>query len=174
LDFTLRDSEADTDKYFHKVKLIEVESGKVFNNKLSFKYLEMPKFNKNVEELETKFEKWMYLLQRLEFLERLPESLQHKIFEKVMSIAELLKLEKTDRRAYEESLKKHRDLKNAMDTQYMLGVEEGIAKGREEGIEKGIEKAVSLMLKSGEKPTEIARMLGMTLEQIKTIADELD
>jgi predicted transposase/invertase (TIGR01784 family) len=166
LDFTLRDSEADTDKYFHKVKLIEVESGKVFNDKLSFIYLEMPKFNKNVEQLETKFEKWMYLLQRLEFLERLPESLQHKIFEKVMSIAELLKLEKTDRRAYEESLKKHRDLKNAMDTQYMLG--------KEEGIMIGLEKAVLLMLKSGEKPTEVARMLGMSLEQIKAIADELD
>jgi predicted transposase/invertase (TIGR01784 family) len=106
----------------------------------------------------------------------------YKIFEKVMSIAELLKLEKTDRRAYEESLKKHRDLKNAMDTQYMLGKEEGREKGREEGREKGreegimigLEKAVLLMLKSGEKPTEVARMLGMSLEQIKAISDELD
>jgi hypothetical protein len=77
----------------------------------------------------------------------------YKIFEKVMSIAELLKLEKTDRRAYEESLKKHRDLKNAMDTQYMLGKVEGREEGREEGIMIGLEKAVLLMLKSGEKPT---------------------
>jgi predicted transposase/invertase (TIGR01784 family) len=140
----------------------------------------MPKFNKNVEELETKFEKWMYLLQRLEFLERLPESLQHKIFEKVMSIAELLKLEKTDRRAYEESLKKHRDLKNAMDTQYMLGVEEGVAKGREkgiaEGIEKGIEKgivrAAILMLKAGEDPSNISRILGLSMTQIAALSVE--
>jgi predicted transposase YdaD len=87
-----------------------------------------------------------------------------------MSIAELLKLEKTDRRAYEESLKKHRDLKNAMDSQYMLGKVEG----REEGIMIGLAKAVLLMLKSGEKPTEVARVLGMSLEQIKAIADELD
>ncbi len=39
------------------------------------------------------------LLTKLEFLERLPETLQSKIFEKVMGIAELVKLEKTDRKA---------------------------------------------------------------------------
>jgi len=42
-----------------------------------------------------------------------------------MGIAELLKLEKTDRKAYEESLKKHRDLKNAMDSQKKIGYDEG-------------------------------------------------
>jgi len=75
----------------------------------------------------------MYLLTRLEYLERLPEKLQSKIFKKVMGIAEILKLEKTDRKAYEESLKKHRDLKNVMDSHKRMGFDEGIAKGREEG-----------------------------------------
>jgi len=45
-----------------------------------------------------------------------------------MEIAELLKLKKTDRKAYEECLKKHRDLKNAMDSQKKSGIEEGIKK----------------------------------------------
>ena len=176
LDFELRDSDVESEQYFHKVKLVELETGKVFNDKLSFIYIEMPKFNKNLEDLETKIEKWMYLLKRLEFLERLPEALQHKIFEKVMSIAELLKLEKTDRQAYEESLKKHRDLKNAMDTQYMLGVKEGIAKGREEGreegMEKGIEKAALMMLKAGEDPVYISRILGLSVDQIEALSSE--
>ena len=172
LDFVLRDPDVDSEKYFHTVKLLEVETGKVFNDKLSFIYIETPKFNKNVEDLETKFEKWMYLLTRLEFLERLPEALQHKIFEKVMSIAELLKLEKTDRQAYEESLKKHRDLKNAMDTQYMLGVEEGIEKGMEKGMEKGIEKAAIMMLKAGEDPVHVARILGLSKAQIESLSIE--
>ncbi len=45
-----------------------------------------------------------------------------------MGIAEILKLEKTDRKAYEESLKKHRDLKNAMDSHKRMGFDEGIRK----------------------------------------------
>jgi predicted transposase/invertase (TIGR01784 family) len=179
LDFVLRDPYVEAESYFHKVQLIEVETGKVFNDKLSFIYVEMPKFNKNVDELETKFEKWVYLLGRLEFLERLPEKLQHKIFEKVMSIAELLKLEKTDRQAYEESLKKHRDLKNAMDTQYMLGKEEGIEKGRMEGIEKGrmegiekgrmegIEKTAIKMLNAGMDIILVAELTGLSTERLE-------
>jgi len=49
-----------------------------------------------------------------------------------MGIAEILKLEKTDRKAYEESLKKHRDLKNAMDSHKRMGFE----KGKKEGIKE--------------------------------------
>ena len=36
----------------------------VFYDKLTFIYLEMPKFNKGVDELATRFEKWMYVLKK--------------------------------------------------------------------------------------------------------------
>jgi predicted transposase/invertase (TIGR01784 family) len=101
----------------------------------------------------------------------------YKIFEKVMSIAELLKLEKTDRRAYEESLKKHRDLKNAMDTQYMLGLEEGMDKGIEIGlenrIEKGIEKAADMMLKAGTEPADVSRILELSIDEVEVLSDNI-
>ena len=91
-----------------------------------------------------------------------------------MSIAELLKLEKTDRQAYEESLKKHRDLKNAMDTQYMLGRQEGREEGREEGINLGIKKAALMMLRAGTQPHEVSRLLGLSLEQVEALsADDI-
>ena len=137
------------------------------NDKLSFIYLEIPKFNKNANELETKFDKWINLLKRLEFLKRLPEELQHKIFKKVMSIAELLKLEKTDRKAYEESLKKHRDLKTAMDTQYMLGIEKGIEKGKREGIEQ----TSVMMLKAGISIETVSCITGLSIDQINALGD---
>ncbi len=54
-----------------------------------------------------------------------------------MGIAEILKLEKTDRKAYEESLKKHRDLKNVIDSHKRMGFEEGKEEGREEGRKEG-------------------------------------
>ena len=62
LDFQLRDNEISRQEYFHKVKLIETKTGRVFNDKLSFIYLEIPKFDKKLDELETNFDKWMYLL----------------------------------------------------------------------------------------------------------------
>ena len=141
LDFVLKNEAIDPNNYLHKIKLIDAETGRVFNDKLNFVFIEIPKFNKKLDELETERDKWMYLLTNLEFLERLPEELQSKIFRKVMGIAELVKLQKTDRQAYEESLKKHRDLKNVLDTQERLGFEKG--------IEKGIEKTAINLFKGG-------------------------
>ena len=116
LDFKLEKTDVSPNEYIHKVKLLETKTGKVFNNKLNFVYVEIPKFNKKLEELETNFDKWMYLLTKLEYLGRLPGKLQSKIFQKVMGIAELLKLKEKDREAYQENLKKHRDLKNVLDS----------------------------------------------------------
>ncbi len=88
-----------------------------------------------------------------------------KIFEKVMGIAELLKLEKKDRLAYEESLKKHRDLKNAMQSQYQLGVEEGM----EKGMEKGIINAAFNMHKEGFNLDIIAKVTGLSVEELRKV-----
>lgn len=161
LDFVLKDGNIPEKQYFHRVKLIETTNQKVFNDKLNFIYIEIPKFDKNLNELGTNIEKWLYLLKRLEFLERLPSNLQSKIFEKVMGIAELLKLEKKDRLAYEESLKKHRDLKNAMQSQYQLGVEEG--------MEKGIINAAFNMHKEGFNLDIIAKVTGLSVEELRKL-----
>ncbi|WP_209333009.1 PD-(D/E)XK nuclease family transposase, partial [Lunatimonas salinarum] len=96
-----------------------------------------------------KFEKWLYVLKHLEFLERLPGRVKEKIFEKVMDIATLTNLEKKDRRAYEQSLKRYRDLKNALDASEQKGLEKGLEKGREEGEQIGLEKGKMEVLRSG-------------------------
>jgi predicted transposase/invertase (TIGR01784 family) len=128
LDFALDDI-TDNSKYLHKIKLIDTESQQVFSNKLNFVYIEMPKFNKGLEELDNKFEKWVYLLRHLPRLQNLPPRMQEKIFEKVMHVAELAKLDRKERAAYEDSLKNYRDLQNVKDTYFM----EGEAKGKLEG-----------------------------------------
>ena len=165
LDFKLRSIDVDPNEYIHKVKLINEKTGKVFNNKLNFVYVEIPKFNKKLEDLETNFDKWMYLLTKLEFLERLPEKLQSKIFQKVMGIAELLKLKKSDREAYEENLKKHRDLKNALDTSERLGFE----KGHKEGYDEGIEVTAIGFFKQGVKLEVISDVTGLSKDKLLEI-----
>jgi hypothetical protein len=102
--------------------------------------VEVPKFAKNESELETKFDKWLYVLKHLEYLERVPVRIREKIFEKVMDIATIVNLEKKDRKAYEQSLKQYRDLKNALDASKLEGEKLGIEKGERLGIEKGEQK----------------------------------
>lgn len=54
LNFTFNDT--DGDYFHHEVKLVDLYTHKVFYDKLTFIYLEMPKFNKKEDELESMFD----------------------------------------------------------------------------------------------------------------------
>ena len=58
LNFTFNDT--DGDYFHHEVKLVDLYTHKVFYDKLTFIYLEMPKFNKKEDELESMFDKWLF------------------------------------------------------------------------------------------------------------------
>ena len=60
LDFSFKEDLPDPGKYRYDAKITEIETGKIFYDKLTFTYLSMKKFNKEIDELETKFEKWLY------------------------------------------------------------------------------------------------------------------
>ncbi|MGB3779729.1 MAG: PD-(D/E)XK nuclease family transposase [Tunicatimonas sp.] len=63
----------------------------MFYEKLTFVYLEMPKFQKNLKDLATKFDKWMYVIRNLNKLDRVPDELREGIFEKLFEVAEIVK-----------------------------------------------------------------------------------
>ena len=137
LDFIFDEDKAEKEKYRYDVKLTDIETCKVFYDKLTFIYLEMPKFSKPVKALESRFDKWMYILRNLNKLDRIPEELREGIFSKLFEVAEIARFSPQEVQAYEDSLKIYRDLKNSLDTAREEGWEKGLEKGLEEGREKG-------------------------------------
>jgi len=136
LDFVF-DEDRDDDKYLYDVKLTEQETGDVFSDKLNFIYIEMPKFNKAEEELATHFDKWLFAIKNLYRLDGIPGKLREKVFERFFEIAEIARMDKTERNSYENSLKYYRDMKNVIDTAKGEGWEEGRAEGHAEGRAEG-------------------------------------
>ena len=53
-------------KFRYDVKLTDIDTHKVFYDKLTFIYLEMPKYNKTIDQLETRFDKWLYVIRKFE------------------------------------------------------------------------------------------------------------
>ncbi len=131
LDFELREDSGE--EMLQHVQLMNTKSNTVFYDKLSFIYLEMAKFNKTLDELETKFDKWMYTLKNLSRLQERPIKLQERVFEKIFKLAEIAQYNPVEKDAYEESLKIYRDWTNVIDT----AEEKGLKKGIEKGIIKG-------------------------------------
>lgn len=127
LDFVFDDKDKDK-LVVDEIGLISKITGKVFNDKLSFVYVQMPNFTKTEDELETHLDKWFYLLKNLHKFDRIPSKLQEKIFKKAFKIAEIAKYSAEERQKYIDSLKHYLDLKNSFETAEI----EGIAKGKKE------------------------------------------
>ena len=122
LNFTF-DKDND-DYYHHEVQLLDNQTKEVFYDKLTFIYLEMPKFNKTEDELNGMFEKWLFVLRNLSRLMERPKALQERVFTKLFEAAEIAKFTKTEYDNYEESLKVYRDWKNMIVTEKKISREE--------------------------------------------------
>lgn len=146
-------SESASDCFHHQVQLVDLKTKEVFYDKLTFIYLEMPKFNKTEAELETMFDKWMFVLRNLSGLLERPSALQDRVFNRLFKAAEIAAFSPQRRSEYWESLKNYRDWKNVLDTNmkksYVKGREEGLAEGIEKGLAEGIEKGLAEGIEKG-------------------------
>jgi len=165
LDFVFEEDKQDTNKFRYDIKLTDTETKEVFYNKLTFIYLEMPKFNKTIEELETKFDKWLYVIRNLNRLDKKPDKLRELVFEKLFETAEIAKFTPDQVRSYEDSLKYYRDMKNSLDT----AREEGLLEGIEKGIEKEKLEVAKNALKMGLSVDDIILLTGLSRQDIKQI-----
>ena len=169
---------------------MDVERKEVFYDKLTFIYLEMPKFRKDITEAGTMFEKWMFVLKNLATLLDRPAALQERVFKRLFEAAEIARVFKrlfeaaeiarfteTEMKDYEESLKNLRDLGNVLDTAKEEGRKEGLKEGRKEGLEEGLkegEKRKSIeiarkLLASGLPEEFIAGSTGLTINEIQNL-----
>jgi predicted transposase/invertase (TIGR01784 family) len=161
LDFTFSEDAAEK-QVRHEIQLKDQQC-RVFYDKLTYIYLEMPHFNKREEELETNFDKWMYVLRQLPNLQERPRALQERVFARLFEAAEIAHFNREDRLGYEASLKTYRDLKNVVDTSF----DEGRAEGKAEGLEEGLEKGEAIGLEKGRAEGEVRRSLEIALQMKK-------
>ena len=166
LDFVFEEDQSEADKMLYKVKLTDIETQRVFYDKLTYIYLEMPKFRKTESELETRFDQWLYVLKNLPHLAQYPARLRDRVFKKLFEVAEIAAFTPVEREAYEESVKVYRDLKNVMDTAIEESLARGIAIGEEQGkLEGKIEGKLEIereMATAGIDPEMIRRMTGLS------------
>ncbi|SEH07306.1 Rpn family recombination-promoting nuclease/putative transposase [Candidatus Venteria ishoeyi] len=158
LDFVFDEDKHDSAVFHHEVQLIDKKTNKVFYDKLTYVYLEMPKFNKTENELETHFDKWLYVLKNLEDLSSRPVKLQERIFAKLFEQAALGNYTEAEYAAYEESLKIYRDLKNSIDTAF----DDGKAEGEIETLRLIAKK----MKQKGDPVSTIIELTGLSQSQI--------
>lgn len=178
LSFNFAEGLEKAQHWHHEVKLMEVDTKKVFYDKLTYIYVEIPKFDKTEDQLVTMYDKWMFVLKNLSVL-------MERVFTRLFEQAEVSKFNAQDRMLYEDSVNAYRDIINAINTAkkdsfaegraegHAEGRAEGIAEGRAEGRAEGIEfskvEIARKMLQRGMAVEEVAELTNMTVQDIKKI-----
>lgn len=158
------------------VKLMDVKKKTVFYDKLTFIYLEMPKFKKSLCELGNMYEKWLFAIKNLNKLFERPAELSEKVFLKLFEAAEIAKFSPAELRDYEESMKNFRDLYASLETKYNAGhkdgFEEGIAIAEAKAHQEKLENALSFY-KSGMGTIEqISKIMNLDLDELRTFVSD--
>jgi predicted transposase/invertase (TIGR01784 family) len=94
--------------YISYIKLMDRDTYEVFYDKLTFVYMELPRFNIKAEELKTNVERWMYVLKHLSNLNDLPDALRNRIFKKLFEQAKIANMTKEEMNEYQQSLNNYR------------------------------------------------------------------
>ena len=163
LDFVFDADKKDANKFRYDVQLSDIETKEVFYDKLTFVYLEMPKFRKPLREIESRYEKWLYVLRHLNRLQRVPDKLRERIFERVFEVAEIAKFTPAQVRSYEGSLKTYRDLNSSFDT----ARSEGMEKGRKEEKVSSALNAIAM----GLSDETIVKITGLSIKEIEGLRE---
>lgn len=137
LNFIFPNKEYDDNNYVHKVMLKDADDNHVVYDKLTFCYVEMPKFNKTMDQLATMQDKWLYVLKNIYSLLEQPKELQDKVFTKFFKVARIAMFTPEERLAYMVSQKHYWDNLNTI----AYSFEKGEKAGKEAGIAEGEAKA---------------------------------
>lgn len=172
LDFTLFEGEDCLSKHL-------ILNRKTFEHEiqdLELNFIELPKFHKSLEELETVIEKWIYFFRYAEDLTMVPEPLAE--LEELSEAFEILAQHnwtQDELDIYDYWQMKEAGHQDALDTARRDGLkqgkQEGFKQGFQQGIQQGIQQSIQEGIEQGEKRKSltIARTMlqdGFPLEAI--------
>jgi predicted transposase/invertase (TIGR01784 family) len=165
LNFTI-DQNNGLDRVKTVYRLIEETDRTVLTDRLTYIFIELPKFVKSAEELDGDILEGMYFcLKNMPKLQERPNALKHGVFDTIFEMGELLEMDEVTRDKILENMTTERDLKN----QFEYVKKEGRAEGRAEGdLDRAI-KVAKEMLADGMSAEKISKYTELSIEQIEVL-----
>ncbi len=133
-------------------KLLEKEQLLQYSDDIELIFVELPKFQKELSQLQNIKEQWIYFMKNAGSLEYIPKDLDIHIKQALESAneANLTKDELEAQHKRKEFISVQRlAIMKAKNDGIEQGLEEGIEKGIEQGIEKGIEQGIERGIEKG-------------------------
>ncbi len=157
-DFTMFE---ETDKVISYFKLIEKESLIQYSDDIELIFIELPKFDKEEEDLKEIADKWIYFIRHAGSLEYIPLSLESE--EEIRRAFEIANTAGMDEEELDAQQRRH-------DFIYLQksSIEYALKRGKEEGVnEMQREAVIKLYKRAAMTPEAIAEVLDIDFEFVK-------
>ncbi|NEO16790.1 MULTISPECIES: Rpn family recombination-promoting nuclease/putative transposase [Moorena] len=146
-------------------------------NELAMVFVELPKFTKQLEELESVIDKWIYFIKEAPSLEIIPDNLREiPQLEKALTIANQAGLSVSELEKLRKQEMVLEDTRGALSLAQREGIEQGIIQGIEQGIIQGIEQGIIQGRVQGEKRVilrQLERRFGKLSSNIMALIEAL-
>ena len=152
----------DDDLYMRTANIRCCENNKVLYNGLKFFFVELCKFAKDVDELNSDLDNWLYVLKNTSRLDMIPLYTKKPVFQKLFQISEYSNLPKEEKDMYDLSIRHKWDYQNTIDY------------AKKEGMEQKSHEIISnLICKSQMTDIEIAKIVDTEANIVKKIRSQL-
>ena len=143
-------------------RLYEETTQRLLTDRVTFIFIELPKFKKSIDELDGNVLEGMYFcFKNMAVLEECPKVLTHQIFRKIFEVSELYNMDQDTRDKVIHKMTTERDLRNQMAYARQEAIEEGRAEGRAE--------VARVMLADGMPVDKIAKYTELSIEEIAAL-----
>lgn len=143
------------------IELRDRQTNRLFFDKLRFVYIEMPKFQKQEDELESNLDRWLYIFKNMHILDRMPREIREGIFLKLFEQCEIAQYKPKELMKYEQSWKEHNDMFAVLST------------AEKKGINSAKKEVVINAIKKGFDDQTISEITNLSLLTILEIRKEI-
>jgi predicted transposase/invertase (TIGR01784 family) len=159
--------------YFSRSQVRDVETGERTIHDIEFNFIELPKFKKELNELNTLAEKWIYFIKNAENLEVIPENVDDEGLKSAYEEANKFTWTKEELDAYDYAHMREADEKGRLELALRRGHEKGMKEGMKKGIEDSKFEIVKNAIQKGFDNQTIADLTGMSISKIQKIREDL-
>jgi predicted transposase/invertase (TIGR01784 family) len=142
--------------YISRHKIIDIETNENYIKDIEFNFIELPKFKKEQNELETIIDQWVYFIKNAENLEVIPENLNDQGLKFAYEDADKHNWTKAELEAYDYVLMREQDDRGRVTF----------------AVKKELKEVVRKLIKRNICNEDIAEDTGLTVEQIEKLRTE--
>ncbi len=141
--------------FISRSQVLDIETGEQTIKDMEFTFIELPKFNKELKELKTLTEKWVYFIKNAENLEVIPENINDEGLKSAYEDANIQTWTQEELDAYEYAFMREEDERARLD------------KAEQKGEEKKEISTILKLNKKGKKAEEISDLLDISIEAVR-------